>query len=246
MSNQIDLKSLPIAQLFSLMTNNEEFTGTSLRAYYEFQARYEKVLWNACKSVCKKDNFHKIIGLEKDVYRISMQEIYLKSNSFEESLGKVSKELQDQLLIGWFSRIAEVEKEKLTVEKRKFEKFNLVVPDYHDHLEELKIYQTDTDDFLQAEKKKDRKEELYRRRKEIYDKVWVKLKPRERDILLEYFSIKGGRKYLSEDRIAYLCAKWKITLDNLLQIKRRAFQKLESFCEDEQKKTENAGDPLNN
>jgi hypothetical protein len=245
MTNQIDLKSLPVAQLFSLMTNNEKFTGTSLRAYYEFEERYEKVLYNICKAVCKKDNFHKIIGLEKDVYRISMQEIYLKSNSFEESLGKVSKELQDELLIGWFSRIAEVEKEKLTAEKRKFEKINLVVPDYHDHLEELKIYQLDNDAFGEAEKKKDIEEDLYRRRKEIYDRVWVKLKPRERDILLEYFSIKGGRKYLSEDRIAYLCAKWKITLDNLQHIKRRAFQKLERFCEDEQKKTENAGDPLN-
>lgn len=246
MTNQIDLKSLPVAQLFSLMTNNEEFTETSLRAYYEFKARYEKVLWNACKSVCKKDNFHKIIDLEKDVYRISMQEIYLKSNSFKESLRKVSKERQDQLLIGWFSRIAEVEKEKLTTEKRTFEKLNLVVPDYHDHLEELKCYQMDNDDYLEDEKNKDREDDLRKRQKEIYDRSWMKLKPRERDILKEYFSIKEGRTYLSDDRIAYLCAKWKITLDNLLQIKRRAFQKLERFCEDEQKKTENAGDPLNN
>lgn len=240
------LKSLPVTQLFSLMTNNEMFTGTSLRAYHEFEERYEKVLWNICRAVCKKNNFHKIKDLDKEVYRISMQEIYLNSNSFEEPLSKISKDLQDQLLIGWFSRIAESEKEKITSEKRKFEKLHLIVPDYHDHLDELKNYQFDNDEFFEAEKKKDSEEELYRRRKEIYDRVWMKLKPRERDILLEYFSIKGGRKYLSEDRIAYLCAKWKITLDNLLQIKRRAFQKLERFCEDEQKKTENASKPLNN
>jgi len=66
----------------------------------------------------------------------------------------------------------------------------------------------------------------------------MELKPREREILLEYFSIKGGCKYLNVDRIAYLSENWEIRHDNLLQIKFRAFQKLERSCEDEQKKTE--------
>ncbi len=245
MTRQNIFKSLPTSQLFSLMSDNENFTSISLNAFNEFKERYEKVLWNICRAVCKKNNFHKIVDLDKEVYEKSMQEIYLNANSFEVSLKKISKELQDQLLIGWFAGIAEKEKEKLTTEKRKFEKFHLIVPDYHDHLEELKSFQSDQDEFIELEKKKESEEEIFSRRKEIYDRVWMKLKPRERDILLEYFSVKGIRKYLSNDRIAYLCTKWKITLDNLLQIKRRAFQKLERFCEDEQKKTENASDPLN-
>lgn len=245
MTHQNIFKSLPTSQLFSLMANNEKFTSISLRAYNEFKERYEKDLWNICSAVCKKNNFHKIIDLDKEVYRISMQEIYLNSNSFEISQSKSSKDHQDQLLIGWFARIAEIEKEKITAEKRNFEKLNLIVPDYHDHIEAMKSLQYDKDEFDEVEKRKDREDKLFSRRKEIYDRAWIKLKPREQEILLEYFSIPGGQKYLSEDRIVYLCAKWKITLDNLLQIKHRAFQKLIRFCEDEQKKTENGSDPLN-
>ena len=239
------VKLLPVAQLFSLMSNNEEFNSTSLKAYNEFKERYENVLWNICKAVCRKNNFHKIRDLDKDVYRISMQEIYLNSSSFEESNLNASNVSQEELIIGWFGRIAETVKENIVSDHRKFNKLILVVPDYHEHLKDLKNYQFDKDEFNAKENKKDLEEELFNRRKKIFEKEWMKFKPREREILLEYFSITGGRKYLSEDRIAYLCAKWLISLDNLLQIKYRAFKKLERLCNDEEKKTENKSHPLN-
>lgn len=239
------LKSLPIVQLFSLMSNNEKFTGISLRAYYEFEERFSKILWNICSAVCNKNNFHKIKDLDKEVYRISMQEIYLNSSSFKESKSRVSRNVQDHLLIGWFGEIAETVRQNLVSDHRKFDKLHMVVPDYYEHLDELKSQQHDVDEFNNEEKKKDSNEVLLKSRMVFYEKGMQKLKPREREVLLEYFSLEGGRKYLSEDRIAYLCTKWKITKDNLLQIKHRAYLKLERFCIDEQKKTENGNNPLN-
>lgn len=245
MTHQNIFKSLPTSQLFSLMSNNEKYTIISLRAYYEFEDRYKKVLWNICSAVCKKNNFHKIVDLDKEVFRISMQEIYLNSDSFRESNLRVSRDFQDHLLIGWFGEIAETVRQNIISDHKKFDKLHLVVPDYHDHLEELKIYQHDEDEFKKEEAKKDSDEGILKIRMFFYEKGMQMLKTREREILLEYFSLVGESKYLSEDRIAYLCAKWKISKDNLLQIKYRAFQKLKRFCEDEQKKTENGSEPLN-
>ena len=76
------LKSMSIAELFTLMTDNKLYTTLSLRAYNEFKDRYEKELWNICHSVCSKAWMLKIRDLDKDVYRISMQEIYLRAKSF--------------------------------------------------------------------------------------------------------------------------------------------------------------------
>ena len=241
MTLQEDFTSLPVAKLFSLMYHNVEDTTTSRRAYNEFKRRYSKSFWNMCKEVCKKNNFYSIRDLDKEVYRTSMQEIYINANSFEESKRTISKSLEDQLILGWLGKIAETVIENIISENKQFGKFHLLIPDYHEHLADLKSYQQSNDEIEDEEKNKDKSEDLQRRRIMIFEKGMMKLKPRERDILLEYFKPKGSRKYLSEERITYLCAKWGISLDNLLQIKHRAFPKLKRFCEDEEKKADNKG-----
>ena len=245
MSNQNVLKSLPVAQLFSLMASNDVHTTMSSRAYYEFQYRYEKILWNTVKEVCNRNNFDKIKDLDKEVYKTSMQEVYINAISFQESKSKVSKEIQDQLLVGWFGKIAETVMENIISDHKKFEKVHLIIPDYPDHLKDLKSFQQDKDEIEENENKRNKADDLLGSKMRIYENGMQELKPREREILMEYFSLAGGRKYLSEDRIVYLCTKWKISQDNLLQIKHRAFLKLKSYCNDEQKKTENESKLLN-
>jgi len=67
-----------------------------------------------------------------------------------------------------------------------------------------------------------------------------KLKKRDREIILEYFNIKGDRKNLDDEKIAYLCKRWGITPGNLLKIRDRTFYKLEAaflrYVEQEQER----------
>lgn len=67
-----------------------------------------------------------------------------------------------------------------------------------------------------------------------------KLDKSKREILLEYFNIKGGRKKLDDEKIAYLCKRWSFTSGNLLKIRDRTFEKLEAaflrYVEQEQER----------
>lgn len=238
------LKSLPTTELFSLIANNEELTTISLRAFKEFEDRYGKVLWNICKEVCAKHNFDKIPGLDKDVYRTSMQEIYLNAKSYKISNGKHSSKYQDQLLIGWLGNIAESVKENIIAEHNNFEKMHCTVPDYDVWLDRVKSFQKNKEEIEEEEKMKAEKEISKTRKLLVFQMAMKKLKPREREIIIEYYQVTGDRKYLREERIAYLCKKWNISLDNLIHIKHRAIKKLKRFCEDEEKKAE-IGDRFN-
>ncbi len=239
------LKSLPAAELFLLMSENEKFTTISLRAFNEFQERFGKVFWNICHDVCKKNNFSSIIDLDKEVYRISMQEIYLNAKSFKRSNAKLSTKIQDELLLGWLGDIAETVKENIISEHHNFEKMHYTIPDYNAYLNRVKSFQENKEEIEEEENKKDEAEISMERKLLIFQQAMKKLKPREREIIIEYNQSTGDRKYLREDRIAYLCKKWHISPDNLLHIKHRAIKKLKRFCEDEEKKAETGGDRVN-
>ncbi len=239
MSHTHVLKSMSIAELFTLMTDNKLYATLSLRAYNEFKDRYEKELWNICHSVCSKAWMLKIRDLDKDVYRISMQEIYLRAKSFTIPASGVSKSLQEDLLVGWFSRIAETVKANIIADNKGFEKYHFTFPDYNDHVEALKCYQTDKEELDNKLKKEEIDAAKLLLKKDTFEKAFMKLNPREQEILLEYFNLQGNQKYLKGDKIVYLCKRLGITQDNLLQIKYRGFLKLKRLCNNEQKKTVN-------
>ena len=232
-------KSMSIAELFTLMANNEQFSTLSIRAYNEFRERYEKELWNICHAVCSKAWAFKIRDLDKRVYCTSMQEIYLKAKSFSVPETPVSKSVQEDMLIGWFSRIAESVKANIITENKEFEKQHLIVPDFNEHLEALKCYQVSKEELEEKLKKEELDDAGLLHKKEIFDKAFMKLNSREQFILLEYFNLQAGQKYLKADKIVYLCEQLGITHDNLLQIKFRGLRKFKRLCNNEQKKTVN-------
>lgn len=232
-------KSMSIAELFTLMARDEQYSSLSLRAYNEFRERYEKELWNICHTVCSKSWALKIRDLDKQVYCRSMQEIYLNAKSFTVHETPVSEALYEDLLIGWFSRIAESVRANIITENKEFEKHHFTVPDFNEHLEALKCYQVSKEELEEKLIKEELDDAGLLHKKEIFDKTFSKLNSREQFILLEYFNLQAGQKYLKADKIVYLCEQLGITHDNLLQIKYRGFRKFKRLCNNEQKKTVN-------
>lgn len=232
-------KSMSIAELFTLMARDEQYSSLSLRAYNEFRERYEKELWNICHAVCSKYWALKIRDLDKQVYCRSMQEIYLNAKSFTVPENPVSESLHEDLLIGWFSRIAESVRANIITENKEFEKHHFTVPDFNEHLEALKCYQSSKEELEEKLKKEELDDAEQLIKKEKYDKAYEKLSTREQTVLLEYFNLQAGQKYLKADKIVYLCELLGITQDNLLQIKYRGFRKIKRLCNNEQKKTVN-------
>jgi hypothetical protein len=239
------VKSLPIAELFSLMPNNESHTTMTQRAYNVFVERYENDLKEICKEVCRKNNFNKIKDLDKDVFNRSIEEFYINSKSFLKSNKKISTKNLEKLIFRRFGEIAEKTMNEIILENNKFELKHLIVPDYHNHLEDLKSFQKDEEQIAEEEKAKDIKELLQVQNLFVFQKALKRLKPREREIIIVYYQAKQGNNHLSDDRIAYLCKKWKVTVDNLQHIKPRIVKKLNKLYRDEQTKAQFGSDTTN-
>lgn len=240
MTNQDELKSLPLPELFELISANELYSTQSQRAYKEFEERYKQLLWNLCHKACLIKGHHSHIPhLDKDVYMRSMQEIYLKAGTFKAPGKRISKHRLENLLIGWFSCIAETVKDHIIAEHCGYEKMHFSIPGYEEYLETLDykhpLEETENEKHPpQTEQEK----ALAEARKTLIANSWTKLSKREQDILAEYLDLPSSQKYLKSERINYLCTQFGITPDNLLHIKQRALKKIKKLCTDEQTQTE--------
>jgi hypothetical protein len=179
-----------------------------------------------------------LTGITSEIYfsKVEIEEIFLRCDTFQLPKKKSSVGLQEKFLIGWFGNIAEKVLENSILENNHFEKKHQVVPVYHDHLTDIRSFQQHEEEFEEEEKHKDALEAEKLLRLRILMKAMERLKPKEREILLEYKKIKAGSTNMSEDRIAYLCKRWKTNHLNLLQIKVRATKKLHRLFLDEQEK----------
>ena len=246
MTHKNILGSLQISELFFLMSNNEENSTLSLRAYNELMNRYNSEFSKICKEVCRKNNFEKIRDLDEEVLRISKEEIYLRCKSFDLSKKKISKKSQEKYFLGWIGNIAERVLTDIISENNKFEERHNLLPDFPDffnHTDTLKSFQIHIEDIEEEEKLSDAIEEARLSKLRIFARAMKRLKPREREILLEWAKIKKGRTNLTKNRIVYLCRRFKTTHDNLLHIKHQAIKKLYRLFLDEQKKEANRTAP---
>ena len=243
MTHQHVIKSLQIVELFSLMVHNEKDNTISLRAYNELKHRYKNSFEQICKDICKKNNFEKIKSLDEDVLNISLEEIFLKSSSFLNHEKKISNRAAEKYLFGWFGNISESVMKQIIFENNHFDKKHLIVPDFDDHLVDLGCNQNHKEDLEEEEKQEEAIEDEKMRKLRIFERAMERLTPREREILIEYKKVKSGYSNLSEDRIAYLCKRWKTSHDNLLHIKHRATKKLYRLYLDEQKKEDKRTSP---
>ena len=230
------IKSLQIVELFLLITDNERNETLALRAHNELLERYTPEFEKICKEVCGKNNFDKIRDLDKEVLRISLEELFLRATSFKLPQRKTSRRLQEKYLTGWFGNIAEKVLENIILENNHFEKKHSLFPDFFDHMNDLKTFQQHQEDIEEEDKLQQELEEAKLAKLRVFARAMERLKPRDREILIEYKKLKPGNKNLDNDRIAYLCKRWKTTHDNLLHIKPRAIKKLHRLMLDEQEK----------
>lgn len=225
METQQQLEKLTLTELFERIAGKAGDENSSDRAFRIFHLRYKQRLGNLCKEVSlKKATLYQ--GLALEIFRRTLTEVFKKASTYSITGRNINKKEEDLLVLSWMGAIAQQLVDVIIEERDTFRRVHVLVPDYFEHIETIddepfnsyEALDTEENYRLQAEKLKSDKKKL--------DVALARLKKRDREILLEFFKPKGIRKYLTKERIAYLCRHWNITEDNLYQIKLRAFKKL--------------------
>jgi hypothetical protein len=154
-------------------------------------------------------------NLSLEIFQRTLAEVAEQAGTYRVTKRNSNREEEDALVLGWMGQIAQLMLDAIMEERDTFQEEK-----------QLKA------DILKADKKK-------------LDAALASLSKRDREILLEYYKPNGIRKYLSKERIDYLCRRWKITEDNLLQIKHRAYKKISGILlgnEKEQDKSRRSTD----
>ena len=229
------LEELSLAELFKRMARKEGDDLSYERSYHVFHARYKQRLGNLCMELArKKTAFYQELSLE--TFRRTLAEVFEQAATFQVTDRNLNTEEEDALVLGWMGMIAQQMLDAIMEERDTFRKVHVLVPGYFEYIIMM-------DDAAVSSFEVDEKEEALRllaeklkADKKKLDVAMVSLSKRDREILLEYFKPKGNRKYLSKERIDYLCRRWNLTEDNMLQIKRRALKKISRILLGNEKK----------
>jgi len=232
-----DLRKAKVAELISLMAGDGMFSSIPERAFEEFVKRYKEPFWTLCKEFTgDKQKFYRDIALE--TYQSSFAEIYSKAGEFKKIIKKVSDKDVDITVLAWLGEIAQRSMDGFIKKEDGFSEMHELVRDYNDYNENLHEVPLTPEEKQEEDELRQMGNAEILQYKHKLDHALAMLSRRDREILLEYFKPKGARKYLLKDRISYICSRWKITPDNMPQIKHRALKKVYSLCFDHEKNTE--------
>lgn len=226
MATSAELKQQSLGELFKAMSQKKSDIDESHHAFREFHRRYSGRLGTLCEALVSKRR-HTSDGLALEIYRQTLEHVYLKAASFKTDRNSFEGEHGEQLIMSWMGQIAEAVLDELMKADDQFRRVNVLVPDFYDYANEVCLYgEEDAIDPVQ-----DELDEQYYELLEIQVKrlnaALKKLNSVEKEILKEYFSMKGVQKYLDKEKITYLCRRLKRTHDNILHIKKRALDKLD-------------------
>lgn len=226
---------LTLAELFERMARKSGDELIYEQSYRVFHARYKQRFGTLCMELAKKKTaFYQELSLE--VFQRTLAEIVEKASTYQVPDGKLDTEEEDALVLGWMGLIAQQMLDAIMEERDTFRKMHVSVPSYFEYNKMLDDAPLSSFEADEQEATLKLQAEILKADKKKLDAAMASLSKRDREILLEYFKPKGNRKYLSKERIDYLCRRWNLTEDNLLQIKYRKLKKISGILVGNEKK----------
>jgi len=258
MITQNVVKTHSVTKLFSLLSDSKQDNDLATDARNTLYRLYNAWLWTRIVDVCNETFAREIfseVWIEIIENSISISKKLKKSSKSNEEIENLFLILIDEIIFRKKSQILSDEKKYLRkhllvkefysgdTQDDNFEEIDECREDGIVDKEELDIETIEKDEDVPVEAEHDFIETFLNEGKIKIEYLngeelkaiskWLKIElgklvKSKREILLEYFNIKGGRKKLDDEKIAYLCKRWGFTSGNLLKIRDRTFEKLEA------------------
>jgi hypothetical protein len=226
MATSAELKQLTLGELIIAISQKKSDINESHNAFREFHRRFFERLGNLCEVLVSKRKL-KREGLALEVFRQTLLHVYEEAGKLKAGKTILDGENGEQLILSWMGQIAEAVLDEIMKEEDQYRSVNVLVPEFYNYVEEVCIYGEEEAADSAEEEQDEQYYELLESRIKKLNAAKSKLNPVEKEILKEYFKLKGVQKYLDKENIAYLCKRLKKTHDNILHIKKRAIAKLE-------------------
>jgi hypothetical protein len=217
-----ELGSLPVDELMDLIKNQSNDSEYAENALYEFLRRYGDVLKAKCRYAAgillKKSST--ILNL---VYDHAVELAYYQAQTYKPCGAGLTKKETDRHLADWLAVIAEVSADQIGTHEKAFYRNHVVTEDMEAY-SELPSWDVTAEEETDPEA--DYREFLRSKRLMTLEVVTGQLSKREQDIVYAFKHPMAGKKYLDAKQVSAICNKWRISQDNLYQVKHRAFGKI--------------------
>lgn len=219
---KLRLGSLPVDELMERIKNQGNDSENAEIALYEFLRRYGDVVKAKCRYasgiLLRKSST--ILNL---VYDHAIELVYYQAPTYKPCGTGLAKSATDRHVAQWLGVIAEVAAEQVGKRERAFYNRHVVSGEMETY-SDLPAMDDPADE--NTDPAAELREFLKRKRLMTLEVAMGQLKPHERDIVEALTSPMAGKKYLDAGQIATICSKWKMSQDNLYQVKHRALGKI--------------------
>ena len=221
-TSQQKLGSLPIDKLMDMIKNQSNDSDCAEDALNEFLLRYGELLKSKCRYsagiLLKKSST--ILNL---VYNHAIDLVYYQAATYKSCGTALTKKETDKHVADWLSVIAEIAAEQIGRHEEAFYRNHTITDNMEAYCDQPSWDESDEE---VADPEAEYRDFLKRKRLMTLQVVTGRLSPRERAVMDAFIHPMAGKKYLDAAQISAICKKWKISQDNLYQMKHRTFDKI--------------------
>lgn len=219
---QQNLGSLPVDELMDMIKNQSNDSESAENALNEFLRRYGELLKAKCRHsaglLLKKSST--ILNL---IYDHAIDLVYYQSATYKPCGTRSTKKAADKHVADWLSVIAEIAAEQVGKHEKAFYGSHTITDNMEAYSDQASLEEPDEE---VTDPEADYREFIKRKRLMTLQVVTGRLSPRERAVIDAFTHPMAGKKYLDAAQISAICSKWKISQDNLYQLKHRTFDKI--------------------